>query len=730
MAQDATPGNSRPRKVGLVVIHGVGEAAPGGCLDTLIEALQSVDPGYRAESYNFVAQLPERADATKGESKTDAKPLTWPVHQKRLTYAAAGMAGQPEIDIRAAELYWADTTAIDPGRLSTIVGLFRVIIESHHLVHAMLDRTGRATAWLAHRILAIASYLLRGPIAALTVAASVYCSVVLFQPDAVGAFVRDNGLGPVHFIVVQAALVGFSIYLFRLIRRSGDLSWYDFVVWLALVSVILMLLAAFANLADLLGAVPSLKAKLYELLAGEAKPGCVEARGYDYRCICGLYSLIIWFWRLQGLLLVICLVLLGIEMIGAAKRDDRLVYDRFKVAISILILQFMLWTTIVVTLIYPVLNRAEGNAAISELVRLPAVAQFKDRFDEEETHKGVRDLFTLPNIQQEWIPRFKFVYVATTFALVCLMLAGMYLQSQRRARGKAGIDGLEGDALRRRLDENRAAIPRLLFNSNLVTTLIILFVVLIILVMYGSDFDAHPTFIAVRAAFLPLAALFAIAISWTFGPVVTNTVHIARDLIDHQFQAERENGRIFLPRAFRDSAKLPRRDRISSRLIALLDAFVKPEKFDDVIFVAHSQGSIVAFDYLVKSEAQYEGLGAAAPSILTFGSPLGTLYQKYFPTEYKQKFPAPADLCARLKRWVNIYRVDDYIGGPIQPPDGLDVENRVMKPDEKLMHTGYWREVDVARALDELIRGAPASFATSAAAVPRRMPELWIRPKA
>ncbi len=153
----------------------------------------------------------------------------------------------------------------------------------------------------------------------------------------------------------------------------------------------------------------------------------------------------------------------------------------------------------------------------------------------------------------------------------------------------------------------------------------------------------------------------------------------------------------------------------------MLESFVKTQGYDGVIFLAHSQGSVLVYDYLRDNGPTYSELGDAAPALLTFGSPLGTIYQKYF-HEYAASQPVPHGFAARLKCWINLYRVDDYIGGRVIAPSGLRVDNHVMGPGG---HTGYWTEPDVAEALDAILTGKVAD-----ATKPPPLPPLLASPSA
>lgn len=55
-----------------------------------------------------------------------------------------------------------------------------------------------------------------------------------------------------------------------------------------------------------------------------------------------------------------------------------------------------------------------------------------------------------------------------------------------------------------------------------------------------------------------------------------------------------------------------------------------------------------------------------------------------------------------VKRWINLYRVDDYIGGAAVGPSGIEFSNKILSPGEH-RHMYYWGEDAVADALDAFI---------------------------
>jgi hypothetical protein len=196
---------------------------------------------------------------------------------------------------------------------------------------------------------------------------------------------------------------------------------------------------------------------------------------------------------------------------------------------------------------------------------------------------------------------------------------------------------------------------------------------------FRSWFNPIVGFVAIGTSFL---------IAFNFG-----AIHITRDLIDYQYSSRRLiHGRLV--------SKKPRRERLSERINTLVrDVICKDPPFDDLIFVAHSQGSVMVYDFLLQESKECQELLRARPHLITFGSPLGHLYQFYF-KEYAELSQGIAQLRPRLASWTNFYRVDDYVGRSIEEGEGF-VRNIVMPAGG---HMDYWREPQLSEVLLERIR--------------------------
>ncbi|CEJ88626.1 conserved membrane hypothetical protein [Hyphomicrobium sp. GJ21] len=681
-------GGSRTR-IGLVVVQGVGDTEPGYCVNALLDTLASTRPGYSvlpANEFNRIAE----------PGVEDPAPV-FPVIRRGGRHTSG-------VDIEAVEVHLADLAAMGSGRVDTMLGLFRVIFESHHLVDAMLSRSLGLMAVVVRTILWFSAWLLRGPIAGLTVATSLICAVYLYEPKWLGIDRFDAGL---QFIVVQTALCAAGLYLGYRIVKGQDYSWYDAAFWLVFTSAALVVLAANGALIPLTDLFPPLKVRGAQIAMETSN--CLPSDPLAACYVNGLYRVIIYGWRFWGALILVATLLLLTALGGKRRSGDPSRLAALSTSVGILIMQFLLWTTIVVTIIYTMLTRAETGSSL-QAVRdavLSAVREKRIAVD-----NPILPYLQVPDLKLEWIARFKFIYAAAALTVMAFLLGAWLLMKIRRYRARTGLDDLE---------HTSRTMPRLLFNPWLVALLIGSFVIVLTFVFFQPEMESSHAFISFRSFVLPLAAVAALLVPLSFGHRVANVIQIARDLIDHNYRPTLEAAMFFIPARFRPASERPRRARIQERLKLVLKTFVQHQGYDGVIFLAHSQGSIVAYDYLRDNGPVYPELGDAAPALLTFGSPLGTIYQKYF-HEYAASHPVPHGIAARLKCWINLYRVDDYIGGRVIAPSGLRVDNHVMGPGG---HTGYWTEPDVAEALDAILTGKVAD-----ATKPPPLPPLLASPSA
>jgi len=126
--------------------------------------------------------------------------------------------------------------------------------------------------------------------------------------------------------------------------------------------------------------------------------------------------------------------------------------------------------------------------------------------------------------------------------------------------------------------------------------------------------------------------------------------------------------------------------------------------YDAVVFVAHSQGTMIVADYLRLGRHRGWLAKAALPvHLMTMGSPLRQLYERCFPALYDWVGREP--LTDRLEElqlasWTNLYRSGDYIGRALGfAPGGEGMREGCIGIGA---HTHYWDATApaVAEALD------------------------------
>jgi hypothetical protein len=139
----------------------------------------------------------------------------------------------------------------------------------------------------------------------------------------------------------------------------------------------------------------------------------------------------------------------------------------------------------------------------------------------------------------------------------------------------------------------------------------------------------------------------------------------------------------FWPRRFQPFAVRPYAERavpeLERRILRHLEADRR------VIVCAHSQGSILAYAALMELAQHYPDKTANV-ALVTFGSPLRTLYGKFFPGYFapgelawlrERLLQSPAGPCIT---WKNFYRRTDYIGQALFGEDFPGCDEKIPDP--------------------------------------------------
>jgi hypothetical protein len=167
-----------------------------------------------------------------------------------------------------------------------------------------------------------------------------------------------------------------------------------------------------------------------------------------------------------------------------------------------------------------------------------------------------------------------------------------------------------------------------------------------------------------------------------------NVIHILMDIIIHfrTFDSDR-----LIPTSLSGPTFYPIRARIAGRLRDVLNLSLRKCP-THLLIIAHSQGTVIALEELCSPEWQRRFADLKSVTLLTFGSPLTHIYQEYLPRLYGPLTTGRwVQLRQNVPRWVNLYRLDDYVGTRIDSSVPNWPVNVPLQPGLRLGgHTHYW----------------------------------------
>jgi hypothetical protein len=160
------------------------------------------------------------------------------------------------------------------------------------------------------------------------------------------------------------------------------------------------------------------------------------------------------------------------------------------------------------------------------------------------------------------------------------------------------------------------------------------------------------------------------------------------------------------------------RQKMLSRYEALLE-HVARRQYERIVFVAHSQGTILTTTLL----AEDRGRLPAEVSLMTFGCPLRQLYAKRFPSQYAWvgHLSDPSQRKRFVKRvnreWVNVAAAGDPIGRTVfqDPPEPWQAPLQQLPAGSPTIkevllgrggHSSYWTAEPLYKELARLIESA------------------------
>ena len=168
---------------------------------------------------------------------------------------------------------------------------------------------------------------------------------------------------------------------------------------------------------------------------------------------------------------------------------------------------------------------------------------------------------------------------------------------------------------------------------------------------------------------------------------------------------ERTLPRLFPTRAGSKQQGYWRRERIKQRLEVLATQLMRDERPDQLTIVSHSQGTVVALDVLNTQGRQWQSMMPkdGKISLATLGSPYTHVHQHYFPQAFSQVSAldplASVQNGGILTDWINIFRIDDFVGTHLDPTGQWPREHPVPANG----HTHYWIDEKVFPILKKFV---------------------------
>ncbi len=190
------------------------------------------------------------------------------------------------------------------------------------------------------------------------------------------------------------------------------------------------------------------------------------------------------------------------------------------------------------------------------------------------------------------------------------------------------------------------------------------------------------TFLAVLTSILVMSYTY-------FGRYLAMGIGVAKDIV--VYFVRRPNLRV---RNLEGLNVHPFRSRIQDRLTDTLMLLLQSENPDEVVIISHSKSTVISVEALrgerLRAQMQSAGLAPIDIDLVTMGSPTSHLYEFYFSKEFCLKSMRPShDVHDGIASWLNIYRLDDFVGMEVEGPSPDFPVNECVPA---LGHTNYWTD--------------------------------------
>ncbi len=638
-------------RVGVIVIHGVGESEAGWINDHLVPRLTAHPDGPTVAPYSEVYDLPDRGRSRPGR--------TFEAYVRRGTSADGN-------DIAFMELFWADLSKIGTGALANWLAMLKLFYEAPQVLgDCFLDQSRNGLANAIAALVRMANWILRWPITGLNTVALVGALVLLARQRFI-ELGQGQLFAPGDLAMMMATvffLLAIGSLSFARWRVNRDIALADIgmsTMVFALLAAGVILVTEFLLAPDLLG-----NPAIYLMGAGVA-----------------IFAF--WFlWNYAVFIAILLLVALGLQQAIGGARTVRVPMARPASAVGLSVVQGVIYK-IVIALLW---------------VFIFVTLDFNERTEAACLNDPLQACQYLSQVQRDLVG-------IVVFNLIMVSVLGVAFFIVAMSRSFLRIPA------RRMSSLANFRMPRMVV-SPLAVFILLAGTIFNLVIFYWRDLIPVDFYQQVDVRLLPwrevvgyvLGGGSALSVAFYLFRALQHAsrgiLHIVRDIVDHQFTPRFTFSRRLLPAPPVASGAHPRRARIDTRLDVLLKEIVGREQFDRLVFVAHSQGSVILHDYLSSNHDEEAIRQPRSIDVLTLGSPLSHLYQYYF-AKYAATAEGPGVFNPHLTSWTNLWRVDDPIGNRIDLFGGAFIRNIPLRPGG---HVDYWKEAEVVGAILDLVDG-------------------------
>ncbi len=651
-----------PERIGVIVVHGAGETEAGWINDRLIPRLAEMPDGPAFENHSEVYDLPDR-----GRNRPNMR-------FKGFVRRGRTQGGD---ELAVMEVTWADLAGLGTGTLANALAMLNLFYEAPQVLgECFFDKTRNVFAGVIANLTRIANWILRWPITGLNIVALVCALALLLRqkmletPDLQPLFLFELP----HVMIALLLLLGVSALVFARWRVYRDIALTD--IGMSTMMFAVLSAAAIFTALNVLPEDALTNPAVYLMAAG--------------LIIFGFWAV----WNYAMLFAILALGALAIQQWLERDRTERIPIIRPAAAVSLSVAQGVIYKIAIALLWIFIFVTLDFNERTASACRQDTMHACTYLAEVQKNLVGIV-VFNLIVVSA----------LAVTFFCIAILRSMLRIPA-RRTRRLASF-----------------WMPRMIVNP------VAIFVLLTgtlfnLIIFYWRDYIPVDFYKQVDVRLLPWQDVVKIivgggsALSLAFYAfralqhAARGILQIGRDVVDHQFTPRFALSRMLLPKPTHKDEAHPRRARIEARLDVVMKEIVDREHFDRLVFVAHSQGSVILHDYLSANRDQPSIRRARRVDILTLGSPLSHLYQYYF-ARYEARSAGPEALNTRLMSWTNMWRVDDPIGNRIEMFGGGFVRNVPLRPGG---HVNYWKDTEVIGAMIDLIAARPIAVPPVAAA--------------